>query len=132
MGSQIGLTTGQAFDVKVRPVVVSREHITADQWLTTSRFRIRSSTGEQLTGERDSLVRTDLWQTQMRYTLTNARPVPVTIDVYQGGFDNYWHDSRLIAESRPSERLSADMVVWHVPVPANGTVVLDATFQTRN
>jgi hypothetical protein len=132
MGSQIGLTTGQAFDVKVRPIVVSREHITADQWLTTSRFRIRSSTGEQLTGERDSLVRTDLWQTQMRYTLTNARPVPVTIDVYQGGFDNYWHDSRLIAESLASERLSADMVVWHVPVPANGTVVLDATFQTRN
>ena len=27
MGSQIGLTTGQAFDVKVRPVVVARERI---------------------------------------------------------------------------------------------------------
>src|SRR3954463_19258 len=49
MGSEIGLTTGLAFDVKVRPVVVSREHLTVDQWLTTSRFRIKASTGEQLT-----------------------------------------------------------------------------------
>jgi hypothetical protein len=131
MGSQIGLTTGQAFDVKVRPVVVGREHITIEEWLTTSRFRIKASDGTQLSGERESLRETDLWQTRMRYTLTNARPVPVTVDVYQSGFDNYWHDARIVSETVPSERLSADQVVWHVAVPANGTTLLDATFQTR-
>ena len=84
-----------------------------------------------LTGERDSLSQTTLWQTRMRYTLTNARPEPVTVDLYQSGFDHYWHDSRIVSETVPSERLSADQVVWHVTVPANGTTILDATFQTR-
>ena len=57
MGSQIGLTTGQAFDVKVRPVVEGRDRITVAQWLTTARFRIKAPDGTQLTGERDSLRR---------------------------------------------------------------------------
>jgi hypothetical protein len=131
MGSQIGLTTGQAFDVKVRPVVQGRDRITVAEWLTTSRFRIRAPDGAQLTGEQDSLRETELWQTRMRYTLTNARPQPVTVDLYQSGFDHYWHDSRIVAETVPSERLSADQVVWHVTIPANGTTILDATFQTR-
>jgi hypothetical protein len=131
MGSQIGLTTGQAFDVKVRPVVEGRDRITVAEWLTTSRFRIKDSDGSQLSGEQDSLRETDLWQTRMRYTLTNARPEPVTVDLYQSGFDHYWHDSRIVAETLPSERLSADQVVWHVTIPGNGTTILDATFQTR-
>jgi hypothetical protein len=131
MGSQIGLTTGQAFDVKVRPVVEGRDHLTIAQWLTTSRFRIRASDGSEVSGERDSLRETDLWQTRMRYTLTNARPEPVTVDLYQSGFDDYWHDARIVSESVPSERLSADQVVWHVTIPGNGTTILSATFQTR-
>ena len=45
MGSELGLTTGQAFDVKVRAVVERRERVNGDRWRTT-----------------------------MRYTLTNARP----------------------------------------------------------
>jgi hypothetical protein len=131
MGSQIGLTIGQAFDVKVRPVVEGRDRITVAQWLTTERFRIKAPDGTQLTGERDSLSRTTLWQTRMRYTLTNARPEPVIVDLYQSGFDDYWHDSRIVFETVPSERLSADQVVWHVTIPGNGTTILDATFQTR-
>ncbi len=131
MGSDIGLKTGEAFDVKVQPVVVNREKITAEQWKTTSRFRIVDD-GRPVTGEQDTLERTDLWQTRMRYTLTNARPEPVTVELTQTGFQSYWRDSRILSETIRSERPSYDRVVWRVPVPANGSVNLDVVFQTRN
>ncbi len=131
MGSDIGLKTGEAFDVKVQPIVQSRDRITAEQWKTTSRFRIVEPDRRVATGEADTLQRTEFWQTRMRYTLTNARPEAVTVEVTQSGLDNYWDDSRIISETVRSERLSSDRVVWRVPVPANGTVNLDVTFQTR-
>ena len=58
MGSNIGLKTGEAFDVKVRPTVVKRERV------GSARYR-----------------------TEMRYVLTNARPQPVVVDLIQGGLD---------------------------------------------
>ena len=132
MGSGLDLTTGQAFDVKVQPIVVEREHITQDQWRLTDRYRIWDSTGRTLTAERERVTQEHYWQTKMRYTITNARPVPVTVDLSQLGLDHYWQDSRIVAESLQSERLSSDQVLWRVPVPANGTVTVDATFQTRH
>ena len=99
MGSELGLTTGQAFDVKVRAVVERRERINSERWRTT-----------------------------MRYTLTNARPAPVTVDLFQAGL---WGDTRIAEESMPSERRSADQAHWRVPVPANGEAVVTATFDTR-
>ncbi|MGQ0558936.1 MAG: DUF4139 domain-containing protein [Sphingosinicella sp.] len=99
MGSQLGLVTGQAFDVKVQPVVERRERLSDTRWRTT-----------------------------MRYTLTNARPNAVSVDLVQSGL---WGDSRIVAESLPSERRSADDVVWRVPVPANGETILTATFESR-
>ena len=99
MGSDLGLTTGQAFDVKVRAVVERRERVNSDRWRTT-----------------------------MRYTLTNARPNPVTVDLLQSGL---WGDTRIAEESMPSERRSADEALWHVPVPANGEATVTATFDTR-
>jgi hypothetical protein len=99
MGSDIGLKTGEAFDVKVQPVVVSRTKMGDSRW-----------------------------RTQMRYTLTNARPQPVTIDLIQSGL---WGDVRIVAESLRSERPNADDALWHVPVPANGEAVVTATFDTR-
>lgn len=56
MGSDIAITTGQAFDVKVQPVVEKRERMSNARWRTT-----------------------------MRYELTNARPQPVTVDLIQSG-----------------------------------------------
>jgi hypothetical protein len=56
MGSELGLTTGEAFDVKVKPTVERRERINADRWRTT-----------------------------MRYVLTNARANAVTVDLMQSG-----------------------------------------------
>jgi hypothetical protein len=99
MGSELGLVTGQAFDVKVKPVVERRERLGTDRWRTT-----------------------------MRYTLTNARPNAVTVDLMQSGL---WGDTRITQESMPSERRSADDALWRVPVPANGEAVVTATFDTR-
>jgi hypothetical protein len=99
MGSDIGLTTGQAFDVKVHPVVERRERLSDSRWRTT-----------------------------MRYTLTNARPDAVTVDLIQDGL---WGDTRITEQSQESERRSADQAVWHVAVPANGEASVTATFDTR-
>ena len=99
MGSDIGLTTGQAFDVKVRPAVEERTKLGSGRW-----------------------------RTKMRYTLTNAGPRPVTVDVVQSGL---WGDTRIAEESLKSERLSADDTRWRVPVAANGEATVTATFDSR-
>lgn len=56
MGSKLSISTGDAFDVKVQPVVESR----------TRNGKSR-------------------WSTAMRYTLSNALPKPVTVRVVQSG-----------------------------------------------
>jgi hypothetical protein len=56
MGSDVAITTGQAFDVKVQPVVENRERLSSGRWRTT-----------------------------MRYTLTNARPKAASVDLIQAG-----------------------------------------------
>ena len=99
MGSELGLTTGEAFDVKVKPTVERRERINDSRWRTT-----------------------------MRYVVTNARPNAVTVDLMQSGL---WGDTRIVQESQPSERRSADDALWRVQVPANGEAVVTATFDTR-
>jgi hypothetical protein len=129
MGSDIGLTTGQAFDVKVQPVVVERTRITPQQWEATSRYRIVENGGVTRTVEEQRLP--TYWQTRMRYTLTNARPQPVTVFVTQDGVNQYWSDTRLISETIRSQRPAADRVVWQVAVPANGTTNVEAVFQSR-
>ena len=103
MGSDLGLKTGEAFDVKVQPVVEQRDRIGGDRWRTT-----------------------------MRYTLTNARPQAVTVDLVQAGLDSYFQDTRIVSESLKSQRRSSDEALWRVPVPANGTTTLTVTFDTRH
>jgi len=58
MGSKLGLAIGDAFDVKVRPIVVSRTRLGNDRWRTT-----------------------------MRYELSNARPQPAVVTLTQSGLD---------------------------------------------
>ncbi|GAA4009349.1 DUF4139 domain-containing protein [Sphingomonas swuensis] len=101
MGSELGLTTGQAFDIKVQPTVEQRTRLGGD-------------------GSR--------WRTAMRYRLTNAGPRPVTVELVQSGL---WGDTRITAESQKSERRSADEALWRVAVPANAEVSVTATFDTR-
>jgi len=99
MGSDISLTTGSAFDVKVKPNVEKREKVGDNRWHTT-----------------------------MRYTLSNARPQAVTVDLIQAGL---WGEARISDESQKSSRRSADEALWRVQVPANGTATVTATFDTR-
>ena len=104
MGSSMALRTGEAFDVKVRPTVEQRMKKGSSRW-----------------------------ETRMRYTLTNARPQPVTIDLAQQGL---WGDTRVTlqslgGQSLEGKRVSADRMEWSVPVPANGTVDLSVTFDSR-
>jgi hypothetical protein len=100
MGSSLSLATGEAFDIKVRPIVEERTRIN-----TSPR-----------------------WRTRMRYEVTNASARPVTVEVVQDGL---WGDTRIVDESMKSERLSADQARWRVPVPANGSATVAATFDTR-
>jgi hypothetical protein len=100
MGSDIALATGEAFDVKVQPVVVSRTKMSDSRWRTV-----------------------------MRYTLTNAKPQAVTVDLIQDGL---WGDVRVVEQSQPGERPSADDLLWRVQVPANGEAIVTATFDTRH
>ena len=99
MGSSMALRTGEAFDVKVRPTVEQRT---------------------KKGGQR--------WETRMRYTLNNARPEAVTVDLAQQGL---WGDTRVTAQSLEGKRVSADRMEWSVPVPANGSVDLSVTFDSR-
>jgi hypothetical protein len=98
MGSTLSLSTGDAFDVKVKPVVEKRE--------------------------RAGLRR---WKTSMKYTVTNAKPTPVTVVLQQDGL---WGDTRVESESMASTRPNADMVEWKVTVPANGTTEVTVVFDS--
>ncbi|WP_374128163.1 DUF4139 domain-containing protein [Sphingomonas sp. 28-62-11] len=99
MGSAMALRIGEAFDVKVKTIVEERTKLSNRRW-----------------------------QTKMRYTVTNARPAPVVVDLAQSGL---YGDVRIAAQSITGERVSADRIEWKVPVPANGTIDVTATFDTR-
>lgn len=73
MGSRLSIATGDAFDVKVKPMVESRT---------------RLGNGH--------------WRTAMRYTLTNALPAPVTVRLVQGGlWGDAKVDSESLQSTRP-------------------------------
>ncbi|MFO1256432.1 MAG: DUF4139 domain-containing protein [Sphingomonadaceae bacterium] len=99
MGSKLAISTGDAFDVKVQPVVEARTRVNDRRW-----------------------------KTSMRYTLTNALPKPVTVQMIQSGL---WGDTKVAEESQKSTRRDADSVVWAVTVPANGKTVVTATFDSK-
>ena len=77
MGSELGLVTGQAFDIKVQPTVEKRERIN-----TSPR-----------------------WRTTMRYNLTNASPRAVTVNLVQSGLwgDTRIVDESLKSERRSAD-----------------------------
>ncbi len=129
MGSSLALKTGEAFDVKVLPVVEKRDRIDSGEWERTARYRVT------VNGEPVREVTVDqakeFWRTTMTYKVTNARAVPVTVEVVQAGLDNWWHDARIPSESIKGTQRSADERLWAVPVPANGETTLTVQFDTR-
>ncbi|MDQ8028696.1 MAG: DUF4139 domain-containing protein [Brevundimonas sp.] len=102
-GSDIVITTGQAFDVTVQPRLVSS--VAAPE---RGYYRDRT-------------------RYEMEYTVRNARPEAVTVEVRQGGLGR---DARLSAQSLEGELIDARTAMWRVPVPANGEVKLTATIVT--
>ena len=102
-GSEIVVTTGDAFDVTVQPRLVS--------------------------SERTSKRLVDYFRTRyvMEYTVRNARPEAVTVEVRQRGLGR---DTELTDQSIEGEMRDARTVVWRVPVPANGETKLTATITT--
>ena len=130
MGSELAIRTGDAFDVKVKSTVTKRERITSDEWERTARFRINDSRD----GTRIVTVETNptYMRTTMTYTLTNARPSPVTVDLVQAGLDRSWyHDTRVASETVPGTQRSLDERLYHVTVPGNGETIVTAAFDTR-
>ena len=99
MGSTLSLSTGDAFDVKIKSAVDKREKLGATRWRTT-----------------------------MHYSLTNALPKAVTVNLIQSGL---WGDTRIVTETLKSRRTDADTATWEVSVPANGTAEVNATFESR-
>ncbi|CAM3160325.1 DUF4139 domain-containing protein [Brevundimonas diminuta] len=102
-GSEIVVTTGDAFDVTVQPRLVSSERVSKR---LVDYFRTRYV---------------------MEYTVRNARPEPVTVEVRQRGLGR---DTELTDQSITGEMRDARTVVWRVPVPANGETKLTATITT--
>lgn len=129
-GSLMALRTGDAFDVKVQPILESRTKITTDEWELSARWKIVSPDGQ--TTETTVEKPKTFYRTEMRYIVTNARDVPVKVDVVQGGLNSWWwwSDVRIPKESIIGIQQDADTRRWEVPVPANGKTELTATFLT--
>jgi len=128
MGSELAIRTGDAFDVKVAAAVTKREQIDSDEWQRSVRYRITDSDGTRVVTVDRSVT---YHRTTMTYTLSNARPAPVVVDLVQAGLDNWWHDTRVVSETIEGRQRSLDERLFHVPVPANGKAVVTVTYETR-
>jgi hypothetical protein len=102
-GSDLAITTGEAFDVTVQPRVISEERVSTR---IVDYFRTRRS---------------------VEYTVRNARSEPVTVEIRQGGLGR---DTEIQAQSQPGELSDSRTIVWRVQVPANGETKLTATIET--
>lgn len=130
MGSELAVRTGEAFDVRIKTAIVKREKITSDEWVRSSRYRITDS----VTGTKIVEIETNpvYSRTTMAYTLTNARPSPVTVDLVQRGLDHYYyHDTRVVSETVQGVQRSLDDRLYRVTIPANGETVLTVVYETR-
>ena len=133
MGSQLNLRTGDAFDVLIRSEVERRERVTESQWKDWDRFEVTLPDGQKVTGSSQRNTSTEYWQTTMRYTVTNAKNVPVDVQLVQAGLDRGWgsRDYRIVSEDLPGEQINADMRKYVIPVPANGSREVRVTYATR-
>jgi hypothetical protein len=100
MGSTLSLSTGDAFDVKVKPVVEKREKI----------------------GDRN-------WRTSMRYSLTNASPKAVAVTLLQDGLWGDTRIVReSLASTRPSADVAQWIVNVPANGSAEVTAVFESAY----
>ncbi|HSG33807.1 MAG TPA: DUF4139 domain-containing protein [Sphingomonadaceae bacterium] len=131
MGSELSLRTGDAFDIFVQAEVEKRERITADEWVTYKRWQVISDDKIVSQGTVDYAV--TYYRTTMRYTLTNAKPEPVTVELYQTGLDRGWwsQDYRVVSEDVAGEQINSDRRKYTITVPANGEREVRVTYATK-
>ena len=131
MGSELTLSTGDAFDVFVQAEVEKRDRITSADYERSARYRVTINGEEVRTIQVDRTV--DYWRTTMRYTMTNAKSTPVDVELIQGGLDYGWwtHDFRVVSEDVPGVQLNADRRKYVITVPANGKREVRVTYETR-
>ncbi len=102
-GSDIVITTGQAFDVTVQPRMVSVQAVPYPGfWRSRSRY-------------------------MMEYTVRNAKPTAQVVEVRQR---TWGRDTVIEAQSIEGQVRDARTLVWRVNVPANGETKLTATIVT--
>lgn len=131
MGSELSLATGEAFDITVQTEVEKRETITGAEWEKSARYRVIKD--GVVTGQVEVERPKTFYRTTMRYTITNAKPEPVDVEITQSGLNRSWwaNDFRVISEDVTGEQLNADRRKYVVPVPAEGERVIRVTFETR-
>ena len=134
MGSELSLTTGDAFDIFVQAEVEKREAITARQWEQSERFRVYDADDNLVQrGEAERRKNATFYRTTMRYKITNAKDEPVEVELTQNGLGRYWwaYDYRIVSEDIVGEQINYQRRKWTVPVPAEGERTIRVTFETR-
>jgi hypothetical protein len=100
MGSTLSVSTGDAFDVKVKPVVEKRERLSSRRWRTT-----------------------------MNYTLSNASPRAVTVALQQDGlWGDTRIQSDTMRSTRPNADMAEWQVNVPANGTAELTVVFDSSY----
>lgn len=131
MGSELALSTGDAFDVFVQAEVEKRDRITSADYENSYRYRVTIDGEETRSVQVDSTA--EYWRTTMRYTFTNAKSTPVEVELFQAGLDRGWwgRDFRVVSEDVPGQQINADRRKYVVAVPANGKREVRVTYETR-
>ncbi len=131
MGSALSLRTGDAFDVFMQAEVENRQVISGQEYERSRRYRVFEN-GE-LTREVQVDYSVDYYRTTMRYTFTNAKDEPVTVEMTQGGLDRGWwgRDFRVTSEDVEGEQINFGNRLYRVTVPANGERVVRVTYESR-
>ncbi|MEM7666661.1 MAG: DUF4139 domain-containing protein [Pseudomonadota bacterium] len=134
MGSELSLTTGEAFDIFVQAEVEKRERITESEWVKSARWQVYDKGDNLVTrGEEERLKNKNYYRTTMRYKITNAKDEPVEVELTQNGLGRYWwaYDYRIVSEDIVGEQLNYQSRKYVVPVPAEGERTIRVTFETR-
>lgn len=131
MGSDLMLRTGDAFDIFIQAEVVERETISAREWEASSRYRVIRDGEVVETIESERPV--TFYRTTMKYTITNAKPEPATVEFVQAGLDRGWwsRDYRVVSEDVPGEQITPGKRKYEVTVPAEGKREIRVTYETR-
>jgi hypothetical protein len=131
MGSELTLSTGDAFDIYGQSEVESRQTISGEEWEKSARWRVIKD--GQVVSQGEVERPKTFYRTTMRYTLTNAKPQPVDVELVQAGLDHGWWggDFRVTSEDVAGEQLNADRRKYVISVPANGKRVVRVTYETR-